>query len=191
MIPLLKRLSIRFLAIADIDLINSTDNLRQLINAIETGGYRNVEEVHKSFLETFERESCRQVKTQQDIKDEINDCFTKDLYMNLEALRRIREILKNATSLDLLKKGGRRILPQGNCVTWFNEIKEYLSELSIFIVECGEIERFVPDVAGHGNKWLENAFKRHPNIEDDEIYREAKAFIERVFCEKRCGTLTQ
>lgn len=190
-IPLLKRLSIRFSAIADIDLINSADSLRQLLNAIETDGYRNIEGVHKSFLETFEKESCRQVKTQQDIKDEINGCFTNDPYMKPEALKRIREILKNATSLDLLKKGGRRILPQGNCVTWFNEIKEYLSEFGIFIVECGEIERFVPDVAGHGNKWLENAFKRHSNIEDDEIYSEAKAFIERVFCERRRGALTQ
>lgn len=180
-IPLIKRLCIQYLAIADIDLINSANNLKQLLDAIEPDGYNVVRNSHKSFLIAFQNDSYQLVKTQSDIRKEIDGVYDGSVYMSPEAVKKIRAILKNASSFDLLKSGGRKSLPQGDCIGLFDEINERLNELGFFIVECGEIERFVPDVKGHGNKWLEGVFAKHSDIENDEVYNDAKAFIEKAF----------
>lgn len=47
-------------------------------------------------------------------------------------------------------------------------------------MECGEIERFVPEIVGHGNLWVENTFNKYNDL-GGEKYEEARKFIERVF----------
>ena len=62
----------------------------------------------------------------------------------------------------------------------FNQIKSFLSEHKIFILECGEIERFVPEVNGHGNEWVEKTFAKYEDF-NDSVYDEVKRFIKTVF----------
>lgn len=182
-IPLLKRLHIQYLAIADIDLLNSKSSLRQLLDAIEPGSYKCISDIHQSFLDAFEKESYKKVKTQEVIIAEITSNFADDLYLSNDAAKRIREILKSASNLELLKKGGKSVLPQGDCVKWFDKINEQLKRNGVHIVECGEIERFVTDVDGHGNNWLKRVFETHPDLENDTAYEDAKAFVRKVFSE--------
>ncbi|WP_226997577.1 AAA family ATPase [Streptococcus periodonticum] len=157
-VPLLKELNIEYKIIADIDLISNTDSLKQLLNSIESQCYKRIEKQHKQFLENFEREMNSQVKTQE----------------------RIKTILRDISSLKLLKSGGKNIIPQGDCMALFNEIKEFLIDYNIFILECGEIERFVPEVSGHGNTWVEKVFTNYADISTD-VYDEARKFIRTVF----------
>lgn len=157
-VPLLKELNIEYKIIADIDLISNTDSLKQLLNSIESQCYKRIEKQHKQFLENFEREMNSQVKTQE----------------------RIKTILRDISSLKLLKSGGKNIIPQGDCMALFNEIKEFLIDYNIFILECGEIERFVPDIGGHGNTWVEKVFTNYADISTD-VYDEARKFIRTVF----------
>lgn len=62
----------------------------------------------------------------------------------------------------------------------FDKINIFLKEHNVFVLECGEIERFVPDVSGHGNAWVEKTFKTYEDI-GEEVYDEAKRFIKAVF----------
>ena len=100
--------------------------------------------------------------------------------MSPESADKIKQLLKNISCLKLLKTGGKNILPQGDCVSLFNDIKNYLNDRNVFILDCGEIERFVPDVGGHGNDWLEKVFEKYDDI-NDASYNEAKSFIKTVF----------
>ncbi|MBF7075982.1 ATP-dependent nuclease [Streptococcus sp. HF-100] len=179
-VPLLKRLNINYKIIADIDLINNIDSLKQLLNSIESQCYKRIEKQHKQFLENFEREMNSQVKTQERIKTEINEAFDADIYMSPKVAERIKTILRDISSLKLLKSGGKNIIPQGDCMALFNEIKEFLIDYNIFILECGEIERFVPEVSGHGNTWVEKVFTNYADISTD-VYDEARKFIRTVF----------
>lgn len=179
-VPLLKKLNIQYAIIADIDLINSKNDLRQLVNSIEDDCYNQINDYHTRFIEEFEEGMNSQIKTQAVIKTEINEMFNSEKYMSDDIARRIKESLKYISSFTLLKSGGERILPQGECVTLFNKVKEFLNDHNIFIVECGEIERFVPDVKGHGNDWVEKTFARYNDI-NDPVYNEAKQFIKNVF----------
>lgn len=179
-VPLLKKLNIQYAIIADIDLINNKDNLRQLVNSIEDDCYNQINDYHTRFIEEFEEGMNSQIKTQAVIKTEINEMFNSEKYMSDDIARRIKESLKYISSFTILKSGGERILPQGECVTLFNKVKEFLNDHNVFIVECGEIERFVSDVKGHGNDWVEKTFARYNDI-NNPVYDEAKQFIKNVF----------
>ena len=89
-------------------------------------------------------------------------------------------IVSDISSFKLLKDGGKSILPQGECITLFNQINDFLKEHNIFILECGEIERFVPEIDGHGNTWVEKTFNKYQDI-NDHAYDEARQFIKSVF----------
>ena len=179
-IPLLKELSIQFMVIADIDLIDNKKNVEQILNSVEAGSYEPIRTKHGNFLEKFEEDTNTQVKTQADIKAEINKVFNSDKYMSPDSAEKIKAIIKDISCLKLLKKGGRGILPQGDCVSLFDDLNNYLKEHGIFILECGEIERFVSGVGGHGNDWLEKVFERYSDI-NDSVYDEAKKFIKNAF----------
>ena len=166
--------------IADIDLINNRDNVKQLLNSIEADSYNQIEDQHREFLERFEKEMNSQVKTQEMIKTEMKQVFNEDKYMSSTAVEQIKSILKNVSSFKLLKSGGKNILPQGECTSLFNQVKSFLNEHKVFVLECGEIERFIPDIGGHGNAWVEKVFAKYEDISKD-VYDEARRFIKTVF----------
>lgn len=179
-VPLLRALNIQYSVIADIDLIDNRDTLKQLLDSIETNCYEKIREKHADFLVEFEETMNSQIKTQSAIKKEIDSIFTSDKYMSPASAEKIKSILKDISCLKLLKTGGKNILPQGDCILLFNEINNHLHEHNVFIVECGEIERFVPDIGWHGNKWLKKVFEKYSNI-DDDVYSDAKQFVKFVF----------
>lgn len=179
-VPLLKELNIEYKIIADIDLINNIDSLKQLLNSAIPDCYKEIAEQHREFLEKFQNEMDSQVKTQEEIKFKIGKLFTKDKYISSNTVEQIKSLLRDVSSLKLLKTGGKNIIPQGNCVNLFNNINKFLKVNNIFILECGEIERFVPDVSGHGNNWVEKVFTKYKDI-DDDVYEEARRFIRNIF----------
>lgn len=179
-VPLLKELNIEYKIIADIDLINNIDSLKQLLNSAIPDCYKEIAEQHREFLEKFQNEMDSQVKTQEEIKFKIGKLFTKDKYISSNTVEQIKSLLRDVSSLKLLKTGGKNIIPQGNCVNLFNKINKFLKVNNIFILECGEIERFVPDVSGHGNNWVEKVFEKYKDI-DDDVYEEARRFIRNIF----------
>ena len=179
-IPLLNKLKINFLVIADLDLINNRNKLKDLINSIEDNKYNQISSIHNDFLSLFERGTDNQVKKQSVIKEEILSFITDTPYMSDETAGKIRQVLKNISHLKLLKNCGKSCLPAGECVQKYNQIINFLNESNIFVVECGEIERFITEIDGHGSLWVEEVFKKYPTFDEPE-YSNAKEFIKKVF----------
>lgn len=186
-IPLLNKLKINFLVIADLDLINNRDKLKDLINSIETNKYNQISSIHNDFLNMFESGVDNQVKKQSVIKEEILSFITDAPYMSDETASKIRQVLKNISHLKLLKNCGKSCLPAGECVQKYNQIINFLNKSNIFVVECGEIERFITEIDGHGSLWVEEVFKKYPTLDEPE-YSNAKEFIKKVF---RIGMLEE
>lgn len=179
-IPLLNKLKINFLVIADLDLINNRDKLKDLINSIETNKYNQISSIHNDFLNLFESKTDDQVKKQSEIKEEILSFITDTPYMSDETASKIRQVLKNISHLKLLKNCGKSCLPAGECVQKYNQIINFLNKSNIFVVECGEIERFITEIDGHGSLWVEEVFKKYPTLDEPE-YSNAKDFIKKSF----------
>lgn len=108
-VSLLKKLNIQYSIIADIDLINDKEKLKQLVNSIEVDCYNQIDDCHTKFIKEFEKGINSQVKTQQTIKTEINQMFNSNEYMSDAIVKNIKEILKNVSSFKLLKSGGKNI----------------------------------------------------------------------------------
>ncbi len=179
-IPLLNKLKINFLVIADLDLINNRDKLKDLVNSIEANKYNQILSIHSDFLNLFESETDNQVKKQSVIKDEILGLFTDEPYMSDKTAIKIRQVLKNISHLKLLKNCGKSCLPSGECIQKYNQIIDFLNRNNIFVVECGEIERFITEIDGHGSSWVKEVFKKYPTLDEPE-YSNAKEFIKKVF----------
>ena len=179
-IPLLNKLKINFLVIADLDLINNCDKLKDLINSIEANKYGQISSTHRDFLRLFESGTDSQIKKQSVIKDEILSLFTVETYMSDETAIKIRQVLKNISHLKLLKNCGKSCLPPGECVQKYNQIIDFLNKNNIFVVEYGEIERFITEIDGHGSSWVEEVFKNYPTLDEPE-YSNAKEFIRKIF----------
>ena len=179
-VPLLKELNIDYRIIADIDLINNIDSLKQLLNSAIPECYNEIAVQHKKFLENFQKETNSQVKTQEVIRSEINSLFNEDKYISSKTAEQMKSLLRDVNNLKLLKTGGKAIIPQGDCVRLFKQIVDFLKENNIYVLECGEIERFVPDISGHGNNWVEKTFTKYEDISAD-VYDEARKFIRTVF----------
>lgn len=179
-VPLLKELNIDYRIIADIDLINNIDSLKQLLNSAIPECYNEIAVQHKKFLENFQKETNSQVKKQEVIRAEINSLFNEDKYISSKTAEQMKSLLRDVNNLKLLKTGGKAVIPQGDCVRLFKQIVDFLKENNIYVLECGEIERFVPDISGHGNNWVEKTFTKYEDISAD-VYDEARKFIRTVF----------
>ena len=179
-IPLLQKLKINYKIIADLDLIDNRERLKNLLNSIEENKYDQISETHNNFLNLFEKETDNQIKKQIAIKDEILKLFTNDDYMSEETANKIKLVLKNISHLKLLKNTGKSCLPAGKCTIEYDRIIKFLNINNIYVVECGEIERFITQVDGHGNNWVENVFNTYPFLEES-VYDDVKEFIKNIF----------
>lgn len=179
-IPLLQKLEINYKIIADLDLIDNRENLKNLLNSIEENKYDQISESHNNFLNLFEKETDNQIKKQKTIKEEILKLFTKDDYISEETAKKIKLTLKNISHLKLLKNTGKSCLPAGKCTMEYDKIIEFLNMNNIYVVECGEIERFITQIDGHGNNWVEKVFTTYPLLEES-VYYDVKEFIKKIF----------
>ncbi len=181
--PLLKDAKINYIVIADLDLIDDKERLKGLVDSIEENKYDEIKNDHSDFLTLFESEKEITKRKQLEIKKEILEIFDaskSDEYMSEANAKKIKSLLKNVNSLSLLKEEGSKSVPEGDCKNKYKKILKTLESLNVYLVECGEIENFVPQIKGHGPKWVEEVFKKYPNMEEQE-YNDVKDFIRKVF----------
>ena len=88
-------------------------------------------------------------------------------------------MLKNTNSFHLLKTSGVHAITSSECFKNYVTVNKYLRKNHIFLLECGEIERLIKTIPGHGIKWVDNVLETYPDIKD-EIYIEARIFMQEI-----------
>lgn len=182
-VPLLISLHIKYCIIADLDLINDSSKLSDLINSISPDNYEEIKQTHTSFLNMFQNSVTSQVKNQESIRKEIVQIFDEkksDEYMTSETANKIKNLLKKTNSFHLLKECGVYGIPNGNCRVEYENLHDFLVGNNIYLVEVGEIEKFIPTVSGHGPKWVNSVFETYPDL-NDIVYKDVREFISNVF----------
>ncbi len=147
----LTAVSVPTAVVVDLDLLAKRDLLRSivesiggawssawdpLLNAIESGVSTLAETPTKATIEKAVLESL----------DGVND----EDPTPAEALNRIAKVARKTTGWQKLKRGGRAILPGGQCITAFDTLLKEMSDQGVFLVWVGELERWFPAVGGHG-----------------------------------------
>ena len=100
--------------------------------------------------------------------------------MTSETADKIKKLLKKTNSFHLLKESGVHMIPNGDCRVEYKKLHDFLVENNIYLVEDGEIEKFIPTVSGHGPKFVNSVFERYPDL-DDAVYKSVREFISNVF----------
>lgn len=96
-----------------------------------------------------------------------------------ETSEKIKSALKATSAWHYAKLSGVNIFPSGEPRAQLNGLLRYLRELGLFVVECGEIERFVPSIGGHGPKWVAKVLER--DLANDPELKAARQFVEGVY----------
>jgi hypothetical protein len=78
-----------------------------------------------------------------------------------------------------LKLTGVNALASGQPSIKLHELLTYLKGCGLFIVTCGEIERFATSIGGHGPKWVAQVLAK--DIANDTELENARLFITDVF----------
>lgn len=178
-VPLLNSLHINWYIIADLDLLNSTETVKYLLDSIGENKYKEIEDEHRDFLRLFQEGTNSEIKKQKVIKNEIEKIFKTakdDEFISKETASKISSLLKGINSYHLLKTGGISNIPSGECVRCYEKVRDYLNENHIFLLECGEIEGLVKTIGGHGSHWVEKVFESYPDM-NDQVYNQAKNFM--------------
>lgn len=176
-IPLLIKSRINYKIIADIDLINSKDLLRNLLENTNKD-CQEILEHHERFLSLFKLDKLE--KKQSEIKRNINNLFTTEEFISRETKNKMLKILKSTNSFEQLKTKGISVLPEGKCQELYLLLKEDLKLNNIYILDNGELENFCNSINSKGNKWVEQIFNQYEDI-NNPVYDEARKFIKYVF----------
>lgn len=100
--------------------------------------------------------------------------------MTSETANKIKKLLKKTNSFHLLKESGAHMIPNGNCRVEYETLRDFLAGNNIYLVEDGEIEKFIPTVSGHGPKWVNSVFETYPDL-NDIVYKDVREFISNAF----------
>ena len=60
----------------------------------------------------------------------------------------------------------------------YSDLTVRLRAMGVFIVECGELERFAPSVGTHGPAWVTEVLRK--DLATDEEIEEARMFVRNI-----------
>ena len=169
----LKSLNIDFRVIPDIDLLNDKSTLQALVEAC--GGTWNKEREYNALtnaLSDIKNETGSAILTQ--IQNEIGADLNTPLSRN--KIEKLQKMLTVKSKWDKIKESGIAGAPRGDATVALKSIVQFLNELKIFLVTCGELECFIKDAGGHGPEWLNNVLENHRDISAEE-YKAARDFV--------------
>ena len=97
--------------------------------------------------------------------------------LSRDAADAIRTMTKVNDSWTRLKSGGLSMIPQGDASARAKALVDGLAEIGLFVVDVGELERWEPDIVGHGPSWVGAAIQagRH-----DSPGSTTENFVDRV-----------
>lgn len=172
----LRSLSIDFRCVPDIDILNDKQTLKDLYESC--GG--TWDDPMESNYNTFSSQlnGGKVSITKQELEAQI-DAFVQSV--NGETLTRndiddLSKKIKLETKWSTLKKGGTSFIPSGQATTSFNVLNDRLKLVHIHLVYVGELERFIPEVGGHGPSWVNSVLELYNNL-DDAVYTRVKEFV--------------
>lgn len=176
----LKELRVDVKVIPDFDVLNNESSLKELVEVCG-GDWNNIERDYKILITDIKQRS-NVGRTGADVLKEIEEELADVMgtVVSQTKMRNIRKSLESNTVWDQLKKTGVNGVGAGNPRSACDAILKYLSTIGIHVVPCGELERFVPTVGGHGPDWLHTVIEQFPDAANAK-YDQAKAFI-RSWC---------
>ena len=172
----LKDLKVDVKVIPDFDVLNNESILKELVQVCG-GDWGKIERDYKILVSDIAQRAnvgATGADILNKISAELSDVMGK--VVSQTKMRNIKEMLSSNTEWDRLKEAGVSGIGAGNPSQSCKAVLSYLAGIGIHVVQCGELERFVPTIGGHGPDWLHNVLDHYPEV-SDPVYDAAKNFV--------------
>jgi hypothetical protein len=179
----LRALAIPVAAVADFDVLRDEQLLKRIVEGL--GGTWSLFKTDWEVLSAAAGQ-LGSAPLLSSVKSEVKACLDREPGPNLsrDAAETIRSITKLNDSWTRLKSGGISAIPQGDASARTKALLDALAEIGLFVVEVGELERWEPDLAGHGPSWVGAAIQagRHeqPGSATEKFVARLSAFFDRA-----------
>jgi hypothetical protein len=178
LIQALRRLGVKIRVIADFDVLRDEGTLSAIVRAL--GGDWNFAEPAWRNLRTNVQSQTPPLSVNQ-VREKITSALDeeKNASVSEKTFEKVKQALKATSPWHYAKLAGVNALASGQPSAQLDELLHYLESCGLFVVKCGEIERFVPSVGAHGPKWVAQALAK--NLAADPELETARAFITNIF----------
>lgn len=176
-IEALRVVSVPVLVVADFDVLRERELLKSIVENLG-GEWLSVESdwsVVKATLDSDTRAPSAGYVTEK-VKEYLDGVLTPTL--QAEDTERIRQLTRAESGWDKAKRSGKTAVPQGEATERLERLLTNLRNIGLFVVEVGEMERFVPEVGGHGPTWVTGVHER--GLHADESLTAPREFVRSV-----------
>ncbi len=169
-----KALDVPVRTVVDFDILQNGQDLRRLVEAYGQP-WRDIEphwkKVHGALQNVAPPRSLAQVRSEMSKLLE----GAKGTHLDEKTRKDLMDCLRIASPWAAAKRGGKSSLPSGDATAAYDELTRRLSCIGVFIVHCGELERFVPSVGAHGPGWVSEVL--HRDLASDQELNDAREFV--------------
>jgi len=177
-IKALKKLNVPIKVVADFDVLNDTNPLKEIFEDLG-GTWNNVQSDWKLVKKEIEQKRPEFLTT--DVKKEFDEIIssTKEKIFPKEKINAIQKILKKASAWSEAKEVGKAFIPSGNASQAFDRIQIKFEEKGLLVLEVGELESFVKSLGNHGPKWVSEVLTK--DLKMDKELDAARQFVTKFF----------
>jgi hypothetical protein len=173
-------------AVADFDILRAEQPLADIVESLG-GSWRSFEDDWLSVKRSVE---CKFPPPKVcDVRAQINAALHDEVEDNLSprGAERIRQSVRATSPWELVKLSGTSGVPSGQPMEKLLALLGKLRDLGLFVVKCGELERFVPDVGGKGPKWVSEVLSTK-DLAKDPALEEARKFVSELIDLKKAAS---
>ena len=155
----LRRVGVPVAVLADFDVISEESKFQRLVEACGVP-WREVAADWKVVWSSVNKRKP-ELDT-ADVKKEISAILDgcQSTHLPEKDARRIRSVIARSSSWQEAKNAGVGLIPSGDETQACQRLIKRCKESGLFILTCGELERFCPTIGGHGPTWVNNVLQR-------------------------------
>ena len=183
----LKELDVQVDVIADLDILKSTDVLKNIIETLG-GKWVSIESMVRTVRCSIEQRQpwLNAGGIKKAILEKLNAMSSEEGEFPREKRSEIEAIFRKATPWDAVKEAGETAIPAGQATQQFEMLKEHCKQVSLWIVPVGELEGFCKSVGGHGPRWVQQVLEDRDLSTDSDLQR-ARDFVIELWNSRSSG----
>lgn len=172
----LRAVDVPIVGIADFDVLREERLLREIVEALGAG-WDDVQPHWRRVAAAIEPLGAAPLLST--VRDDLERALSAETGPRLsrEGAQRLRSAAKADDGWAWTKAGGLAVLPQGDPTHLARELLSTLSDIGLFVVPVGELERWIPEVGGHGPAWVAEVLKQRRH---EDVGLAARGFIDGV-----------
>ena len=155
--------------VADIDVIRDETVFQRIVHALD-GDWDRIERKARAVRTAID--NSKPILDRDQIEEHIRDALRDETLSE----RKLRSIMRGASSWEGVKQAGASAIPQGDATQQFQQLQALCAEAGLWIVPVGEMEGFCKSIGGKGPAWVQRVIEEKDLATDSELER-AREFM--------------